>query len=91
MQRARPGMPFRQPGAVSTDEMKFQKMRSSVAEHRPHKAARTGSSPVASTSFRCVAQSGQSTAFGTQGPEVRIFVHQPILQSRGVRPSSRVS
>lgn len=31
--------------------MKFQKMRSSVAEHRPHKAARTGSSPVASTSF----------------------------------------
>ena len=91
MQRARPGMPFRQPGAVSTDEMKFKKMRSSVAEHRPHKAARTGSSPVASTSFRCVAQSGQSTAFGTQGPEVRIFVHRPLLQSRGVRPSSRVS
>ena len=91
MQRASPGMPFGSPGAVSTDEMKFQKMRSSVAEHRPHKAARTGSSPVASTSFRCIAQSGQSTAFGTQGPEVRIFVHRPSLQSRGVRPSSRVS
>ena len=77
MQRARPEMSFGQPGAVSTDEMKFQKMRSSVAEHRPHKAGRTGSSPVASTSFRCVAQPGQSTAFGTQWPEVRIFVHRP--------------
>ena len=51
MQRARPGMPFGAPGAVSTDEMNYQRMRSSAAEHRPHKAARTGSSPVASTSF----------------------------------------
>ena len=91
MQRARPGMPFRQPGAVSTDEMKFKKMRSSVAEHRPHKAARTGSSPVASTSFRCVAQSGQSTAFGTQGPEVHPRTPTSKPQSRGVRSSSRVS
>jgi hypothetical protein len=81
MQRARPAMPFGQPGAVSADEMKFLQMRSSVAEHRPHKAGRTGSSPVASTSFRCVAQPGQSTAFGTQGPEVRIFVHRPICRS----------
>ena len=95
MQRARPETPFRQPCAVSTDEMKLLKMRSSVAEHRPHKAGRTGSNPVASTSFRCVAQPGQSTAFGTQWPEVRIFAYRPfrrpILQSRGVRPSSRVS
>lgn len=55
MQRARSAMPSRQTGAVSTDEMKLptklQQMRSSVAEHRPHKAACTGSSPVASTSF----------------------------------------
>ena len=41
MQRARPETPFRQPCAVSTDEMKLLKMRSSVAEHRPHKAGRT--------------------------------------------------
>ena len=60
MQRARPETPFRQPGAVSTDEMKFQKMRSSVAEHRPHKAACTGSSPVASTNQYSVCSSAWS-------------------------------
>ncbi len=49
MQRARPARPFGQPGAVSADEMEFQKMRSSVAEHRPKREAFTGSSPVAST------------------------------------------
>ena len=89
-ERRRCSVPERpRPSAVSTDEMEVQRfwMRSSAAEHRPHKAARTGSSPVASTSFRCVAQSGQSTAFGTQGPEVQILVHRPV--NRRVEESGR--